>query len=63
MAKKKVKVLNAVVDGHTRGDVFEVDAKSAEMLVKNGYVEYVSEPKKEAPKKEATKKDAEDEDK
>lgn len=52
MAKKKVKVLNAVVDGHGKGEVIEVDAKSAEMLVRNGYVELVKEEKKPAPKKE-----------
>lgn len=41
MAKVKVRVLNAVVDGHGKGDVIEVDSKSADMLVKNGYVEKV----------------------
>lgn len=47
MAKKKVEVLGAIVDGHVEGDVIEVDEKSAEMLVKNGYVKYVNEPKKQ----------------
>lgn len=51
MAKKKVKVLNAIVDGKGKGSVVEVDAKSAEMLIRNGYAEEVKE-KKQAPKKE-----------
>lgn len=42
MAKVKVKVLKAVVDGHGEGSVIEVDSKSADMLVKNGYVEKVN---------------------
>lgn len=54
MAKQKVKVLDAVVDGKRKGEVLEVDSKTADMLVKNGYVELVKEEKKkEAPKKEA----------
>lgn len=52
MAKQKVKVLNAVVDGKGQGETLEVDAKTAEMLVRNGYVELVKEEKKPAPKKE-----------
>lgn len=58
MVKKKVRVLNAVVDGKRAGEEFEVDAKTAEMLLANGYVELVKEPKK----KEAPKKDEEDKD-
>lgn len=56
MAKKKVKVLDAIVDGHEKDAVIEVDEKSAEMLVRNGYVKYVDEPKKQA-KKEDDKQD------
>lgn len=50
MAKKKVKVLDAIVDGHEKDAVIEVDEKSAEMLVRNGYVKYVDEPKKSVKK-------------
>lgn len=60
MAKKKVKVLNAVVDGKRQGETLEVDSKTAEMLVRNGYVELVKEEKKPAPKKEDNKEDNED---
>lgn len=58
MAKKKVKVLDAVVDGKKRGSILEVDSKTADMLLKNGYVELVKEEKKrEEPKeKEENKK-------
>lgn len=58
MAKKKVKVLDAVVDGKKRGSILEVDSKTADMLLKNGYVEIVKEEKKrEEPKeKEENKK-------
>lgn len=60
MAKKKVKVLKAVVDGKREGEVLEVDAKTAEMLIRNGYVELVKEPKKkEEPKKDEDKEDKE----
>lgn len=53
MAKKKVKVLKAVVDGKREGEVLEIDSASADMLVKNGYVELVKEEKKKAePKKD-----------
>lgn len=50
MAKKKVRVLNAIVDGHGKGKEIEVDAKSADMLIRNGYVELVKEKKKEDKK-------------
>lgn len=39
MAKVKVKVLNAVVDGHAEGAVISVDEKSAKHLESIGYVE------------------------
>lgn len=50
MAKKKIKVLDAMVDGKGYGEVLEVDAKSADMLIRNGYAELVKEKKE--PKKE-----------
>ena len=56
MAKVKVEVLRAVVDGHGEGEVIEVDSKSADMLEKNGYVKKVKEAKKQE------KKDDKDED-
>lgn len=57
MAKKKVRVLKAVVDGKREGEVLEVDAKSADMLLKNGYVELVKEDKKkDDDKKDEDKK-------
>ena len=59
MSKKKVRVLNAVVDGKERGEVLEVDAKTAKMLVANGYVEYVKEDKSKDDEKK-DKKDAKD---
>lgn len=39
MAKVKVKVLNAVVDGHKKGAVISIEEKSAIHLEKIGYVE------------------------
>jgi hypothetical protein len=56
MANKKVKVLKAVVDGKGEGEILDIDSKSADMLVKNGYVELVKEEKK-APKKDEDKDD------
>ena len=41
MAKVKVEVLDAVVDGYTKGEQIEVEAKSAEALEKIGYVKKV----------------------
>lgn len=57
MAKKKVKVLNAHVDGKGPGSVIEVDGKTADMLVKNGYAEHVKEAKKQEAPKEDVKED------
>lgn len=51
MAKKKVEVLNAVVDGHGKGEVIEVAAKTADMLVRNGYAKEVKPAKKKEEKK------------
>lgn len=60
MAKKKVKVLDAVVDGKKRGSVLEVDSKTADMLLKNGYVELVKEEKKKEEPKEVQKEKEQD---
>lgn len=55
MANVKVKVLDAVVDGHKKGEVIEVDAKSADALVANGYVKLVEAEKKSEAKKDDKK--------
>lgn len=66
-----VEVLNAVVDGKVQGEKLKVDKRSADALVKIGYVKVLSqaegkkgpsEPKKPVakktkPKKSATKKE------
>lgn len=53
MAKVKVRVLNAVVDGKGKGEVVSVEERSAKHLVSIGYVERVAEaPKKEEGGKE-----------
>lgn len=67
MAKTKVKVIGAYVDGSAPGTVISVEEKSANHLVKIGYAEKVAEdpkPKskakskpKQAPKKAADKAD------
>lgn len=41
MAKTKIEVLDAVIDGHVKGEQLEVDAKSAEHLIKIGYAKEV----------------------
>lgn len=48
MAKKKVRVLSAIVGGKKQGDVLDVEEKTAEMLVANRYVEYVKAESKSA---------------
>lgn len=42
MAKVKVRVLKAVVDGKTKGEVLSVEEKSAKYLEGIGYVERVA---------------------
>ena len=54
MAKVKIEVLNAVIDGHTKGEQLDVDTKSAKHLIAIGYAKEVEE--KPAPKKPAVKK-------
>lgn len=67
MAKVKVRVLNAVVDGKGHGSELSIDESSANALLANGYVELLSEkaeatsdkqesaPTEDAPKPKSTK--------
>lgn len=50
MAKVKVEVLDAVVDGKRKGEQLELDKKQAEQLEKIRYVKIVNEPKKTTKK-------------
>lgn len=52
MAKTKVEVLNAIVDGARRGETITIDSRSAAHLESIGYVEIIGEekPKEEKPK-------------
>jgi len=53
LAKVKVEVLDAVVDGHTTGEQIEIDERSAAYLEKIGYVKRVgkaAEPKPSSKK-------------
>ena len=47
MSRKKVEVLDAIVDGQGKGAVLEVEAKTAEHLASIGYVRVVDEKKAE----------------
>ena len=47
MAKVKVKVLDAVVDGKGKGEEVSIEAKSADYLESIGYVEKVGNKKSE----------------
>lgn len=42
MAKVKVEVLGAVVDGHKQGDQIDIESTSAEALEKLGYVKRIA---------------------
>lgn len=57
MAKTKVKVLDAVVDGKTKGAIIEVEQKTAAYLIKNNLAAAV---KSEAPAAASQKQDAKD---
>ena len=74
MAKTKVEVLSAVVDGKGSGSTLEIDEKSAEFLAEIGYVKILGKganaaeikaeaeqpkPKKSPAKSKTTKKDKE----
>lgn len=53
MAKVLVEVLDAVVDGNKKGAQIEIDANSADSLIRVGYVKRVEKPVvKDAPKAE-----------
>lgn len=57
MAKIKVEVLGAVVDGNASGSTIEIDARSAKSLEANGYVRILEDKPKSAPvKKESAPK-------
>ncbi|MEK3887259.1 hypothetical protein [Bacillus sp. FSL K6-3431] len=57
MAKVKVEVTGAVVDGNAPGSTIEIDASSAKALEANGYVRILKEKPKPAPvKKESAPK-------
>ena len=60
MSRKKVEVLDAIVDGQGKGAVIEVEAKTAEHLASIGYVRVVDEKKAET---KAPNKDADEDDK
>lgn len=57
MAKVKVKVLAANVDGHTEGEIISIDERSAKHLESIRYVERVS---KTAAKDDGDKEDGGD---
>lgn len=50
MAKIKIEVVGAYVDGHAPGSVIEVEEKSAKQLERVGYAKVVKEAPKAAPK-------------
>ncbi|MBM7600431.1 hypothetical protein JOC34_002822 [Virgibacillus halotolerans] len=62
MAKIKVEVTGAIVDGHAPGSTISVEGKSAEYLEGIGYVRILPKPKpankESAPKAPAKKKPA-----
>lgn len=45
MAKTKVEVLNAIVDGARRGETITIDSRSATHLESIGYVKIIGEEK------------------
>lgn len=56
MAKVKVEVTGAVVDGNPSGSTIEIDKRSAEALEARGYVKIIGEVKTEMKKESAPKK-------
>ena len=48
MAKVKIEVLNAVIDGKQKGEQLEVDEKSAKHLIAINYAKKVEAEKSEA---------------
>lgn len=59
MAKVKVEVLDAIVNGHSKGSKIEVEEKDAKHLVSIGYVKEVEQPKKAPAKAKAKEKEPE----
>lgn len=60
MAKSKIEVVGAYVDGHGPGSIIEVEENSAKYLVEIGYANPVkkeSAPKNPAAKSKSKKKD------
>lgn len=55
MAKVKIEVLNAVIDGHKHGEQLEVSEKDAEKFIAIGYAKKVAEKPAEAPAKPKAK--------
>ncbi|PID16866.1 hypothetical protein CSV63_02965 [Sporosarcina sp. P34] len=55
MAKTKVEVLNAIVDGARRGETITIDSRSAAHLERIGYVKILGEVKAKEPKEEKPK--------
>lgn len=58
MAKVKVKVLDAVVDGKRKGETLEIREERAKALEKVRYVEIVKDEKPKDDKKPAKKANA-----
>lgn len=56
MAKVKIEVLNAVIDGHRTGEQLEVSEADARKLVAIGYAKEVVEAKAEPKPKAKAKK-------
>jgi hypothetical protein len=58
MAKSKIEVVGAYVDGHGPGSIIEVEENSAKYLVEIGYAKPVTTPKatKEGKTEEPAKK-------
>lgn len=56
MAKVKIEVLNAVIDGRKKGEQLEVSEQDAKKLVAIGYAKEVTEAKAESKPKAKAKK-------
>jgi hypothetical protein len=55
MAKVKIEVLDAVIDGRVKGEQLEVDEKSAKHLIGIGYAKKVEVVAEEKPKPKTKK--------
>ncbi|MFD2924174.1 hypothetical protein [Halobacillus naozhouensis] len=53
MAKVKVEVLDAIVDGNTKGEQLSVEERSAKYLESIGYVEIIDKSKSKETKDKA----------